>query len=126
MRKHKNVNSSSSEEESEYALQDSDAELILSDSEESDMANCAQELDSNLRFDDFAIVKVYGKTKTVLRMYIRKISLLEDNGYVGIFYKKSIFNHTFLPTEEEFFFLKDGVMKNHMPPVEASKSSSRM
>lgn len=120
----------SSSEDSDYSVHDSDPDIILSDSSanhEFISFHPDKELDTNcLQPDDFAIMKVYGKSKHVCRMYICKVTQVQDDGYIGLFYKKSLENNTFIATEEESFFSKDDFVKKLMPPVDASKSSSRL
>ena len=43
-----------------------------------------------------------------------------DGGYVGLFYKKSLYTNTFTPTNEESYFNKEYVIKKLMPPIDAS------
>lgn len=104
-------------------MQDSDSDLTLSDS--SANAELSKELDRLIQPDDFVIVKVYGKTKNVFRMYVAKVTDFQDDGYVGLFCKKTLSSNMFSLTDEESFFSKDDVIKKLMPVVQTSKSASR-
>lgn len=87
VRECKNVNFSPPEEEPEYSLQDSDAELILLGSEESELAM----LKNFTVTSKLTNVKVYGKTKNMFRMYINANSWPQRQ---KTFYKKSSVNNT--------------------------------
>ncbi|KAJ9596963.1 hypothetical protein L9F63_011993 [Diploptera punctata] len=122
-KKNKKLDSESSPEDSDYSVQDSDSDLTLSDS--SANAELSKELDRLIQPDDFVIVKVYGKTKNVFRMYVSKVTDFQDDGYVGLFCKKTLSSNMFSLTDEESFFSKDDVIKKLMPVVQTSKSASR-
>lgn len=121
--KNKKLDSESSPEDSDYSVQDSDSDLTLSDS--SANAELSKELDRLIQPDDFVIVKVYGKTKNVFRMYVSKVTDFQDDGYVGLFCKKTLSSNMFSLTDEESFFSKDDVIKKLMLVVQTSKSASR-
>lgn len=57
---------------------------------------------------DISVVKAYGKSKNVRlamqRTYIAKVIQLQDDGYVGFFYKMSLNTNSFTLTNEESFF----------------------
>lgn len=115
----------SSSDDSDYSVQDSDQDLVPSDTS-SDLDEIdIQELNPSLQIEDFAIVKVYGDSTKVYRMYICQVTELQDDGYVGRFYKKNLNSSTFSATEEESFFEKADVVMKLRPPVDVSKSSSR-
>lgn len=125
-KKNNKRDSESSPEDSDYSVQDSDRDLIVSDSSvEAEFSSSFQKLDTLLKIEDFVIVKVYGKSKNVFRMYVSKVTEFQDDGYVGLFYRKTLNSNTFSATDEESFFSKDDLIKKLMPVVQTSKSASR-
>lgn len=124
--------SSTSEDESNYSLQDSDPELILSSLSEDD-PDCQTEdehasptgnsVASNLLVGDFAVVKVSGKTKQSFRLYIAKVLEVEEDGYVVTFLKKCTKGLRFAQTEEEAFVKEEDFVRRLSKP--SSRSSSR-
>ncbi|XP_072392290.1 uncharacterized protein [Diabrotica undecimpunctata] len=109
--------------EYEYSS-DSDAQISLHDSSsnssfsESDADNELSELSPG----EFAIVKVYGKTKDSFRMYVMRITVIVDEGYSGIYYRRAPNTMRFSETEEEFFVNKTDIIRKLSKPLLGSSA----
>lgn len=105
----KDDDESTTTEESDFSLQDSDAEWRESFSEEeqpeSDHATLKGNDFSKFSLGDFALIKVQtGNTKHAFRLYVVKVIEFDEEGYIGKFYKKSSHSFKFLETDEEALF----------------------
>lgn len=98
----------STTQESDYSLQDSDAEWRESFSEEDSFVSSHETVKKNdfskFSLGEFALIKVMGKTKNSFRLYVVKIIEFDEEGYIGQFYKKSSHGLRFLQTDEEALF----------------------
>ncbi|KAG8326911.1 hypothetical protein J6590_031262 [Homalodisca vitripennis] len=88
---------------SDYSVQDTDKELILSSPDEE--SGVEEPLNTQLSFlpGDFAVVKVYGKTIAHFRLYVCQVKDYEEGGYICQFYKKQPFARKFAVTDEDSF-----------------------
>lgn len=116
---------SSESELSDYSLQDTDNEFVMSSPDEESDVVPVQPSNTPISFlpEDFGIVKVYGKTKDKCRLYIAKIKDFEEGGYICQFYKKIPFAKKFAATDEESFVRKIDVVHKLSSPVICSGSS---
>lgn len=108
--------SSSEDSNSNYSIQDSDKEFILSTTSEEDPDFGIPEspqLPNTFAPGDFLVVKVHGKKS--YRLYVAKVLYPEDDGYVGKFYKRVPNTWRFQETEEEAAFLPEDVIKKLQP-----------
>lgn len=105
---------------SKYSLQDSDDELDLSFSEDKENSftnSHTRKSTETLHPGDFAIAKVYGKTKQSVRLYVIKICYLVDDGYVRLFYKKGGETMKFSVTTEESFIDHADIVRGLSSPT---------
>ncbi|KAG8333517.1 1-acyl-sn-glycerol-3-phosphate acyltransferase gamma [Homalodisca vitripennis] len=81
---------------SDYSVQDTDKELILSSPDEE--SGVEEPLNTQLSFlpGDFAVVKVYGKTKAHFRLYVCQVKDYEEGGYICQFYKNNLLRENLL------------------------------
>lgn len=79
------VPSSSSESDELIALHNSSSDLDWHFSDDENDDNCEEETVVPLNDDDFAVVKVHGKTKDVVRLYAAQISCVERGLQCEIF-----------------------------------------
>jgi len=105
----KGTEEDSSDSDGEFSLHDSSSDFNFSFSgEECDQQNEDDDMKDqktlSLKPNDYAIVKVQGKTKTSFRHYVAKIiSTYDDGGYEVVFYKKLPGAYKFTETKEESF-----------------------
>ncbi|XP_046684661.1 uncharacterized protein LOC124370420 [Homalodisca vitripennis] len=94
---------------SDYSVQDTDKELILSSPDEE--SGVEEPLNTQLSFlpGDFAVVKIYGKTKAHFRLYVCQVKDYEEGGYICQFYKKQPFARKFAVTDEDSFMDEDEI-----------------
>lgn len=109
-----------------YSLQDSDDELILSTTSEDDfqLNSPSPSPIKDVNIGDFFIIKVFGKTSNNFRLYVCKVLEPDNDGYIGLFYKKIKQTFRFVPTTEEAFFSAEEVVLKLEERAE-SKTSSR-
>lgn len=115
---------SSSEDESDvYSLQDSDAELVLSSTSEDETDLGSIPANCDISVGDFLLIKVFGKTKENFRLYVCKVVEPDNEGYIGLFYKKIKQTFRFFQTQEEAYFSPNEVVLKLEERIEASKSA---
>lgn len=117
--------SSTSESDGEMSLHNSDTDLdvesLIAESEVDDedgVENFQEDKtnSSSLLTNDYAIVKVHGKSKGSFRLYVSKIISPSDGGYECTFFKRYPNTHKFSETQEEAFVdEKDIVLKLSKP-----------
>lgn len=123
------VQDSSSSEDSEYSVQDSDNEYMLSSEEEPGVEETPEDLENpenpkhSYSPGDFLVVKVFGKTKNTYRLYVSKVLYLQGDGYVGVFYKKAPHAKNFSQTEEEAFIPTKDIVKELKLSLNQNKSA---
>ena len=102
---------SSTENESDYSLQESDEEFRLSTPSEEEpdfgIPEGPEIVPGVFSPGDFVVVKVYGKKKSTCRIYVSRVLYLEDDGYVGDFTKRPLERGDFVKQMRmRFSFLK--------------------
>lgn len=122
--------SSPSSDDSDYSVQDSDNECMLSTNSEEepgfeDYVSHVAPISTIVHHPgDYLVVKVYGKSKNNFRLYVCKVMHPEDDGYVGVFYKKNPQTWRFFPTEEEAFFSSQDIVRK-LQLSDTERTSSR-
>lgn len=115
--------SSESESESDFSVHDSssdlDIDLIFGEEkfEETEEATSSKKIQIPLTPNDFAVVKVQGKTKSSFRLYVAKIISMYQDGYEGLFYKKIQGAYKFIETQEESFIPSDDIIMKLSKPI---------
>lgn len=123
-RKKQFTRSSSEDSSSNYSIQDSDKELILTTTseEEPDFGiSESPQLPNTFAPGDFFVVKVHGQKS--YRLYVAKVLYPEDDGYVGKFYKRISHTWRFQETEEEAAFLTEDVVQKLKPNLNIQTSA---
>lgn len=121
------LHESSSEDDSDYSIQDSDKAFRLSTTSEEDFECEATEnlqIPNDFFPEDFLVVKVHGEKGKTFRLYVIKVLYPEDEGYVGVFYKMVPHTWKFSETNEEASFLPQDVVRK-LQPSDNIKTSSR-
>lgn len=120
---------SSSSGDSDYSVQDSDNEFVLSSEEEPEVKERSEDLErpknpeNSYRPGDFLVVKVYGKTKDTHRLYVTKVLYIQGDGYIGVFYKRAPSTWNFSQTEEEAFIPAKDILKQLKLSLNQNKSA---
>lgn len=106
--------SSSDSESDSYSLHNSssDFEKLFSSSE-----NDEDEPNDHLQVNRFVVVKVKGKTKNSMRLYVSKILRVLQEGYDVLFYKRVPGTQRFVETTEEAFVDSEDIFMALSKPV---------
>lgn len=104
-KKTKTANSSSLDIESDISVHNCDSEVSLF---------------SELQAGDFALVKVFGKSKDSMRLYVAKIITSEADENFVLFYKWTPKTLHFTETTEEAFIKKENIFLKLSKPVQCS------
>lgn len=119
--------SSSESDVSHYSLQDTDDDFVISSHSESDSEmqplTIGTGTQNSFLPNDFAVVKVFGKTQNKFRLYVCKIKDYDEGGYICQFFKKILFAKKFTATEEESFVRKRDIVRKLGAPVTVAGSS---
>ena len=107
--------SSTSSDSNSYSVEhlSSDIDEPFSSKDENESAN-------KLRLNDFAVVKIQGKTKNSVRLYISKIVRVYNDGYDAVFYKKIPGTLRFSETKEEAFLELQDIYMSLKKPIECT------
>nr|CAD7576819.1 unnamed protein product [Timema californicum] len=112
----------SSSDNSDFSLRESDEDSnILSEEEDIDTASSGPN-GTSLLPGDFAVVKVYGKTKESFRLYVSRVSHPSGAGYIGTFYKRTPQTMRFSETLEESYFSHQDVVHKLSTPISSSSA----
>nr|CAD7429773.1 unnamed protein product [Timema monikensis] len=107
---------------SDFSLRESDEDSnILSEEEDIDTASSGPN-GTSLLPGDFAVVKVYGKTKESFRLYVSRVSHPSGAGYMGTFYKRTPQTMRFSETLEESYFSHQDVVHKLSTPISSSSA----
>lgn len=85
-----------------------------------DSSGSENEKTTELQRDSYVVVRVNGKSKGAFRLYVARIVGLQDDGYIGVFYKKVPMTPRFILTDEEAFFTNTDIIKILQKPVLSS------
>lgn len=108
----------SSDTDADYSVHDSSSDFEFD--QEEDIDNLEEK--SELMPNDFALVKVQGKTKNSFRHYIAKIISICHGGHQGVFYKRSTNAYKFSETNEESFIPNEDIVLRLSKPTEMNSA----
>lgn len=108
---------SPSEDELEFQDEDKDEFQPSEASVDDPVDDARPSPGSSLLIGDFAVVRVERKQKESFRLYVTKVIEVEDDGYVGVFFKKKSSANKFEETEEEGFFHQEDIVYNLSKPI---------
>lgn len=124
-RRKKNTNEDSSDTDADYWIYDSssDGDFIGDDDGNDQVEGTENSQDDSALIlpNDYAVVKVDGKTKNCFRHFVANIVSFYQDGYDVVFYKRLPNTYKFSETNEESFVeVKDVVLRFSKPIVHLS------
>lgn len=124
-RRKTNSNEDSSDTDADYSIHDSssDGDFIGDDDGNDQVESFEHSQDDSALMlpNDYAVIKVDGKTKNSFRHFVAKIVSIYQDGYDVVFYKRLPNTYKFSETNEESFVeVKDVVLRLSKPILNLS------